>query len=81
LKQAVQRERAMDYTPLFNELSKASLFDLYRLPVTTGNELDNPARILAVKKRLRIGMALSYFDAAENRSIHVTVLELKQKNV
>ncbi len=70
----------MDYTKLLNELKDASLFDLYRLYVAIGNELDSPNRILAIKAKLRIGMEMSYFYYAENRSIKVNVLELRQKN-
>ena len=36
----------MDYTHLLNELNKATAFDLYRLHVAIGNELENPRRIL-----------------------------------
>jgi hypothetical protein len=71
----------MNYTNLVNELNKASLFDLYRLRIAISNELTNPARILAIKQKLYIGMELSYFYHAENRSIKAKLLELKQKNV
>lgn len=71
----------MDYTNLLNELNKASAFDLYRLHVAIGNELDNPKRIVAIKQQLRIGMELSYFYHVDNRLIKAKLLEMKQKNV
>jgi hypothetical protein len=71
----------MDYSHLLRQLERASLFELYRLQVAIANELDNPARLGALKQRLIIGMALSYFDSVENRSRQATLLELRQKNV
>ncbi len=71
----------MDYTHLLNELNKATLFDLYRLYAAMGRELNNPHRITAIKQTLRVGMELSYFHSAENRSVRSKILELRQKNV
>lgn len=71
----------MDYTHLLNELNKATSFDLYRLYVAIGNELENTKRILDIKQKLRIGMELSYFYHAENRLVKAQLLEMKKKNV
>lgn len=71
----------MDYTHLLNELNKATSFDLYRLHVAIGNELENPKRILSIKQKLRIGMELSYFYHVENRLVKAKLLEMRQKNV
>jgi hypothetical protein len=71
----------MNYANLLTELNKASLFDLHRLRVAMSNEMDNPRRILAVKRNLQIGMELTYFDAVENRLIKAKLLELRQKKV
>jgi len=71
----------MNYTHLLNELKQANVFELYRLSVAINKELDNPTRILAIKKRLWIGMELSYFHHVENRSRRAKLLEIKQKNV
>ncbi len=68
----------MDYTQLLNELEKASLFDLYRLRVGIGKMLDQPDRIKAIKRRLRIGMEVTYFDEGENRLIPATVEEIQR---
>ncbi len=71
----------MDYTQLLNELEKASLFDLYRLRVGIGKMLDQPDRITAIKRRLRIDMEVTYFDAGENRLIPATVEEIQRTKV
>lgn len=71
----------MDYTHLLNELNKANAFDLYRLYVAIGNELDNPKRISSIKQKLHIGMELEYFYYVDNRLIRAQLLELRQKNV
>jgi hypothetical protein len=71
----------MDYSNLLNQLEQATLFELYRLQVAIANELENPKRLIALKRQLTIGMALSYFEPVENRSRKATLLELKQKNV
>ena len=70
----------MDYTHLLNELNKATSFDLYRLHVAIGNELENPERILSIKKKLRIGMELSYFYHVDNKLVKAKLLEMHQKN-
>jgi len=71
----------MDYTHLLTELNKANAFDLYRLHVAIGNELDNPKRISDIKQKLKIGMELSYFCYTENRLMKAKLLEMRQKNV
>ena len=71
----------MDYTRLLNELKEASAFDLYRLHVAIGNELENPKHVFNIKKKLRIGMRVSYFYRVDNRSVSAILLEMHQKNV
>lgn len=71
----------MNYSNLLNELNQATLFDLYRLSVAIRGELNNRARISALKQNLRIGMQLGYFHAVENRVIPIRILELRNKQV
>jgi hypothetical protein len=68
----------LNYTQLFNELEQASLFDLYRLRVGIGKMLDQPARIKAIKSRLRLDMEITYFDETENRLIPAIVEEFQR---
>lgn len=72
---------SMDYTHLLNELNKANSFELYRLHVAIGYELENPKRILSIKQQLRIGAELSYFHYAKNKLVKAKLLEMRQKNV
>jgi len=71
----------MNYTHILNELKQANVFELYRLSVAINKELENPNRIVAIKKRLWVGMELSYFHHIENRLKQAKLLEIKQKNV
>ena len=64
----------MNYTNLLNELEQASLFDLHRLRVAIGKELDNPDKIRVLKRMLHIDMELSYFDYTKNRLLKDRVL-------
>ncbi len=66
----------MDYTLVIDELRSASLFDLYRLRAALTLELEDPARIEQVRARLRPGMAVAYFDEAQNRLVEARVREL-----
>ena len=66
----------MDYTSVIDELRSASLFDLYRLRAALTLVLEDPGRIEQVRARLRPGMALTYFDEAQNRLVEATIREL-----
>jgi hypothetical protein len=66
----------MDYTFIIDELRSASLFDLFRLRAALNQQLEEPGRVEQVRKRLRLGMPISYFDEAQNRLIEATVREL-----
>lgn len=68
--------QTMDYTFFIEELRAASLFDLFRLRAALSQQLEDPQRIEQVRRRLRPGMTISYFDEAQNRLIEATVREL-----
>lgn len=68
--------RIMDYTFIIDELRSASLFDLFRLRAALSQQLEDPDRIALVRRRLRPGMLITYFDEAQNRLIEASVLEL-----
>lgn len=67
----------MNFTHIIDEMNKASLFDLYRLNVAINKELSNPDRINAIKKKLYLGMRLTYFESTQNRSIKCQLIEMK----
>jgi hypothetical protein len=68
----------MDYSKIMENLKQASLFDLYRLSIAINHQLENPQRVAEIKKRLKIGQIIRYFDPAENRLIEAKVIALKR---
>jgi len=72
---------AMDYSTVMSELDDASLFDLYRLDVAIRKELDDARRIEEVKRMIKEGDIISYFEGSENRLIQAEVIELKRTRV
>lgn len=68
----------MDYKKLFAEIKKASLFDLYRISAVINNEIDNPGRIKEIKKRLKPGITISYYEPRWNRLIDAVIIELRR---
>lgn len=71
----------MDYDATLKSLNEATLFDLYRLHVAIGNELDNPKRLTRIKQALRQGMETSFFCDERNCLIAIRVIELKSTKV
>jgi hypothetical protein len=55
--------------------------DLYRLQSAIGYLLDDPVRLNAVKRQLRPGMEITYFEPQENRLIPARVLEIRRTRV
>lgn len=70
------QENSMDYSKIIEELKQASLFDLYRLSVAINQLLEDPRRLSEIKKCLRSGQNISYFDETENRLIEAKVIKL-----
>jgi hypothetical protein len=66
----------MDYSKILEELNEASSFDLYRLKVAINQQLENPQRLSEIKKYLKSGQKISYFDGTENRLIEAHVLKI-----
>lgn len=71
----------MDYSALRKELDKASLFELWRLNAMIWRALDDPARLNAIKGKIRIGMKVSYFEKEENRELSAEILDIKRTRV
>lgn len=68
----------MNYTAILEALGEASLFQLYRLNAAISNQLDDPARIAAVKRALRVGQTLHWFFSPENRLVEATLLRINR---
>jgi len=68
----------MDYSKVIDALKQASLFDLYRLSVAINHQLENPQRVDEIKKRLKPGQVIRYFDPTANRLIEANLIGLKR---
>lgn len=69
----------MNYTHILSSLNQASAFDLFRLRAAIDRVLDQPGWMTAVQARLRVGMAIEYFDPQANRSFKGQLLEMRRK--
>lgn len=69
----------MNYSEILTQLKAASAFDLYRLRAAIDRTLDEPAWMLAVQARLRVGQMVEYFDPQSNASHAGQLLELRRK--
>lgn len=68
----------MDYNLVISELQQASLFDLFRLQAAIGKLLEDPTRLIAIKRALRQGMEITYFHEQENRLIPARLLQIRK---
>lgn len=68
----------MDYTSLPAALSKASLFELWRLKAAITRALEYPCKNEAIRADLHVGQSVRYFDATENREISGCIMEIKR---
>jgi hypothetical protein len=71
----------MDYSAILNELDQATGFDLFRLQAAIDRMLDDPARIGELKRLVRVGDEVDYFDPAENRLVPARVLKCGRTRV
>jgi len=66
---------------LVKQFAELTLFELWRLQCAISQLLEDPNKISLIKKSLRPGMQISYFEGSENRGILATVLEIKKSRV
>lgn len=71
----------MNYSEIIDVLDNATGFDLFRLKVAIEKMLDDPKRMVELKRRLRIGQEIEYFDPGQNRAIKAILLKFKRTNV
>lgn len=71
----------MNFTEVLDALKRASGFELYRLRAGIDRMLDDPKWIMAIRKALRVGQVIEYFDEKDNRLCTGRILELRQKTV
>ncbi len=68
----------MNYTNVFNKIKEASLFDLYRLNSAISMLLNDPDRLLLIKRQLKVNDQITYFDATQNKSIEATIIDIRR---
>lgn len=68
----------MDYSKIMEELKDASLFEMYRLRGAINQHLEDPKRISEIRRHLRIGQIINYFDSTENRAVEAEIIKLKR---
>ncbi|OQX61861.1 MAG: hypothetical protein B5M51_06890 [Anaerolinea sp. 4484_236] len=71
----------MDYSEIIEILKEASSFDLHRLQVAINQQLESPQRTEEIRRRLKLGQRISYFDERENRLIEAKIIKLKRTRV
>ena len=68
----------MNYADIIQALDHASAFDLYRLQRAIDHLIDEPKRMIEIKKTLRLGQEIDYYDASANRIESAIVENIKQ---
>ena len=63
----------MNYSEVLQAMQSASAFDLYRMSCAIYRELERPEHIVAIKRQLKIGQTIRYFDSHENREYEAKV--------
>ncbi len=71
----------MNYSDIINALDSATGFDLFRVKVAIDRMLDDPNRILELKKNLKKGQEVEYFDPDKNRTVKAEVVDFKRTRV
>lgn len=62
-------------------IARATSFDLYRLQSAINRLLDDPQRIMEVKRRIHPGDDIEYFDPAGNRVVQARLLKFQRTRV
>lgn len=71
----------MEYSKILEQLQQSSAFDLYRLHTAIGRMLDDPNRIFQIKKHIRTGDQVEYFEATEYRAVKARVISFQRSRV
>ncbi len=67
----------MNYAALLEAVQQASRFELFRLRAAIDRALGAPERIDAIRRCIRRGQRIEYFDARDNRLYRGQVLEMR----
>lgn len=67
-----------DFNAVLEQLEPWSLFEINRLRSAISRLLDDPARIEAIKRQLKVGMKITYFSRDKNGLIEATIDEVRK---
>lgn len=67
----------MNYAALLEALQQASGFELFRLRAAIDRALADPQRIDAIRRCIKRGQRIEYFDARDNRTCRGQVVEMR----
>jgi hypothetical protein len=70
-----------DYVELIQRCSELSAFQLFRLGISIDQLLADPKRIEQVRKLVRVGDEIDYFDPTKNRCVRAVVRQCKRTRV
>ena len=70
-----------DYVELIQRCGELSAFQLFRLGVAIDQLLADPKRIEQVRKLVRVGDEIDYFDLTKNRCVRAIVRQCKRTRV
>jgi len=68
----------MNFTQIIKELESASSFDMYRLISAMQDEIDSEQRIRDVRKGLRVGQIISWFNQDTHLLVKAEILKLNK---
>lgn len=66
---------------IITQLEQASPFQLWRLRSLIDRMLDDPNKLLWVRRKLYIGQNITYFESVENREVSATILKILHTHV
>lgn len=66
---------------IITQLEQASPFQLWRLRSLIDKMLDDPNKLLEVRRKLYIGQHITYFESVENREVSATILKILHSHV
>ena len=72
---------ANSFQDIIEEMEGLSLHDLYRVEQYLLDKTNEPSKVKEVKRQLRPGQSVRYFDREENRLIEAEVLTLKRSRL
>lgn len=67
----------MNYAALLEALQQASGFQLFRLRAAIDRALAEPQRVDAIRRCIKRGQRIEYFDVRDNRTYHGQVVEMR----